>query len=245
MAQALFYRAGSTPGCRYAQRFLEEAGIPFIGHVSPEITHLLLDVPSFSGDGTLRGGGDPGLLLRMLPKSVTVLGGGLDLPLLAGKQCIDLLQDEAYLARNAAITAHCTLQIITQKLSMILPDARVLILGWGRIGKCLAALLRNLGASVTVAARKEADRSMVQALGMASRTPEGRLDGYHLIVNTIPAPLAVECPGESLVIDLASHKGISGEQAVWARGLPGICAPESSGKAIALAVLRKMKEEIR
>ena len=39
-------------------------------------------------------------------------------------------------------------------------------------------------------------------------------------------------------IDLASEKGLGGEDVIWARGLPGIHAPESSGRLIAETCLR-------
>ena len=46
-----------------------------------------------------------------------------------------------------------------------LADCKVLVIGWGRIGKCLAALLKGLEADVTVVARKETDRAILHALG--------------------------------------------------------------------------------
>jgi hypothetical protein len=53
-----------------------------------------------------------------------------------------------------------------------------------------------------------------------------------------------ECPGKALKIDLASQPGIGGNDVIWARGLPGKNAPESSGKLIAQTVLRKLEEGI-
>ena len=45
-------------------------------------------------------------------------------------------------------------------------------------------------------------------------------------------------------IDLASAKGIAGDDVIWARGLPGIHAPESSGRLIAETFVRKLQEEL-
>ena len=47
-------------------------------------------------------------------------------------------------------------------------------------------------------------------------------------------------------IDLASVKGMEGGDVIWARGLPGKDAPESSGVLIGKTVLRlAMKEALQ
>ena len=95
----------------------------------------------------------------------TVIGGNLDF-LNETVARLDLLKDPYYLAANAAITAEAALGIVLKELRCAIDRANILILGWGRIGKCLAKLLGGLGAKVTVAARKESRRVMVEALGV-------------------------------------------------------------------------------
>ena len=247
MKAILFYSLGNSPACRWATDFLNRSGISFVGHISPEITHLLLDVPSFSPDGNLRFGGDLAEFLRMLPQNITIIGGNLQHPALEGYRTLDLLRDESYLAENAAITAHCALQIAAPLLTGTLADSPALVLGWGRIGKCLVRLLRALDCDVTVAARKERDRAMLEGLGYRAVDFGAALDGYRLIFNTVPELVIPEdkvslCKN-AVKIDLASRRGIAGEDVVWARGLPGIHAPESSGRLISGTVLRLLKEE--
>lgn len=241
MANLLFYPAGSSAACRCAQTFLEARGLPFIGHISPEITHLLLDVPS------LLSGAETEKLLHMLPGRITVIGGNLHSPILEGYKTQDLLQDAEYLAQNAFITADCALQVAAPLLTTTLRDTPTLIIGWGRIGKCLAQLLKAAGAEVSVAARKEADRAMIRALGYQAVKLSDRLSGFRLLYNTAPEPvLAVEKSGlckNCVKIDLASKRGIMGEDVVWARGLPGVHAPESSGRLISDTILRMIGEE--
>lgn len=243
------FPVGNTPACRYAAAALKKSGIALVDHPSPDVTHLLLDVPSFAADGTLRGGGALESLLRMLPPDVTVVGGNLKHPALAGYKTLDLLQDAQYLAVNAAITADCALQVAAPMLSTTFADSPALILGWGRIGKCLGQLLKAIGAKVTVAARKETDRAMLQALGYETAdtaTLAGVLPRFRLIFNTAPEMLLPEnqlavCRN-CVKIDLASKPGMEGSGVVWARGLPGIHAPESSGKLIAETFLRLSRE---
>ncbi len=245
MEQMLVFPAGSTKACQYAAQFLENAGITLIDHPSPEVTHLLLDVPSFGAGGALRGGGRPETLLEMLPTGITVAGGNLKHTALAGRSTLDLLQDPEYLAVNAAITADCALQVAAERMEIVFAGCPVLILGWGRIGKCLGQILKAMGADVTIAARKETDRAMLRALGFSVADSAGLgklLPKFRLIYNTAPELILEEadlkCCKNCVKIDLASLPGITGSDVVWAKGLPGIHAPESSGKLIADTFLR-------
>lgn len=249
MHTPLVFPVGETLACDYAGKFLKESRWEISDHLSPDITHLLLDVPSFRASGVLRSGEAIKGLLEKLPAGITVIGGGLSDPALDGYRKTDLLSDPVYLAKNAAITAHCAFVFAGKRLDTVYPDTPTLVIGWGRIGKCLGALLRKLGAPVTVAARKEADRAMLRALGYPAVSPEelpAMLPGFRLIFNTAPAPVLTEemaALGKSaLKIDLASSPGILGEDVIPARGLPGIYAPESSGRLIAETVLRLWKD---
>lgn len=250
MKNLLLYSAGTTQACRYAADTLQAAGFPFTDHPSPDVTHLLLDVPSFAGSGTLRGGGDAGDLLSMLPEDICVIGGKLERPALAGYDIIDLLTLEPYLSANAAITAHCALQVAAPYLQTTFADTPTLIVGWGRIGKCLTELLKGLHCPVTVAARKEKDRCMLQALGYRAvdmtEIPQ-ILKGTRLLFNTVPQPVipkeTLSSAGHCIQIELASQPGLSGPHVIPAPGLPGVYAPESSGTLIANTLIAYWKEE--
>lgn len=203
---------------------------------------VVLPVPSFDPGGNLKGGGT----LGDLPKDCTVIGGNLRHWVSEKYKRIDLLTDPLYLSENAAITAHCAICIIMENLPIILQDCPILVAGWGRIGKCLVRLLRQLGARITVAARSEADRALTEALGYAAMDisePCPDLSKYRVIINTIPAMVLPEqklfsCRDDCLKIDLASVSGIGGSDVIWARGLPNMDAPESSGRLIA-KIIRK------
>lgn len=227
--------AGSTAALGYARQWLMNIGCRF----GEAATHLLLPVPSFEPDGSIKGGGDLSELLSRLNKDVVIMGGGLDRPELKEYTCIDFLKDPMYTAQNAKITAHCALRLAMQILPATLDGQKALVIGWGRIGKCLAQLLKNIGARVTVAARKESDRVMLKALGYSALdTAELDTTPYRLIFNTVPQMICPDCPGKGLKIDLASKLGLGGDDVLWARGLPGKDAPESSGKLIAQTAYR-------
>ena len=239
MKARIFYSAGRSEALKWANAHLQAKGCVFAEDPSPEITHLLLDVPH-------KQWAQIPVLLEQLPKDITVLGGHLQQPAFDNYKCIDLLQDPIYLAENANITAHCAVKVVLQQLPVTLFRCPVLVIGWGRIGKCLAALLRQMGAQVTIAARKEADRAMALALGYDAVDTAGLSYGlvrYRVIYNTVPVPILTKdatqyCNSACIKVELASLPGMEGEDIISAGGLPSRCAPESSGELIARSILR-------
>lgn len=221
---------GQSPALQYAKAYALGCGFAAADDPAQSDT-ILLDVPT-----------------RQIPEGVSktsarIYGGSL--PQGFG---VDLLRDPWYLEANAAITAHCALQLAFEKLSCILPEAPVLILGWGRIARHLARLCHSLGAAVTIWARKETNRAEAAAMGLYTCSfsqLESRLGHFRLIFNTIPAPILNVrlCREDCVKIDLASVQGLSGDGILWARGLPGKMAPESSGKLIIQSMIRLEEAE--
>ena len=150
-----------------------------------------------------------------------VLCGGRITPELAAAAAAHGLRFHDYYAReelavaNAVPTAEGAIQIAMEELPVTIQGSRVLLLGFGRIGKLLARRLWALGAAVTVAARSCEELAWIEALGYAPLSPErlsGRLGDFDLLINTIPARLLTEddllalSPG-CVCIDLASAPG--------------------------------------
>lgn len=251
MSKLIFYPINQSLVLRAAAETLKQKGYGVVSQPCEGVTHLLLPVPSFDDHGKLKGGGDLDGVLTALSKNVTIIGGNLPKDRFAGYKTIDLLKDATYLADNAAITAYCAVRVAMMELPVMLRGCRVLIIGWGRIGRCLAALLWALEADVTIAARREDQRAMAHALGYHTEDTEQlghNLNNYRLIFNTAPAPVLSEeqishCRDNCLKIDLASVLGIAGKHVIWARGLPAKDAPESSGKLIAKTAIRLIEKE--
>jgi dipicolinate synthase subunit A len=220
---------------RHAAQILSELGICVTRKCAPDVTHVLLPVPSFSnGDEYLAH------FLTELPDDVIISGGNLHSPLLEHYRRVDYLQDPYYLAENAAITADCALEIIEKEIP---ETCNVLVLGWGRIGKCLSQLLRCKGFEVTIAARKSADLAMIRALGYRSipiSEVRGELLHYRLIVNTVPELILpdVATAPDCTILELATRPGITGGKILNGRGLPGKMAPARSGQLIAETFIR-------
>lgn len=231
---------GNSAAHTYACKQLSAAGFTIQKKLDNETEGVLLEVPSFRCPDF-----SPETVWEKLPDNAAVIGGGLTGLVPEQFRTIDLLQDPEYTARNADITARCALRLAGEHLEKVFRGMPVLILGWGRIGKCLSRLLRDLDARVCVFARKPSDRAMLRGLGYTAISEAALRDAlpqFRLIYNTAPAPVLsremTEKCRDCLLIDLASQLGIQSEEVLWARGLPGKMAPESSGKLIAETVLR-------
>ena len=184
-----------------------------------------------------------------IPKGKQIIGGNLDFLDPTFKR-LDLLKNPFYLAQNARITAEAALGLILPNIESDFSQSPVLILGWGRIGKCLDQLFRRLDFPVSVYARNPSDRAMLSALGYTAVTREqalSRFSRYSCIINTAPDVIFEDhewqqVSRDCILLDLASVRGIIHPQAIHARGLPGRYKPKASGKLIAQTILRCMEE---
>ena len=226
---------------RYAARYLSDQGVAVTEKCEPDVTHVLLPVPSFSrGDEYLAH------ILTGLPDDVILCGGNLNSPLTEGYCCLDFLQDPYYLADNAAITAECAIKILKKQFHAEIKGSQVLIIGWGRIGKCLCPMLKQAGAFISVAARKVSDLAMIHALGYESipiSEVSEKTQKFDVILNTVPDLLfpGIRIKDGCIAMELASRPGMTGAKIYDARGLPGKLAPMKSGKLIAETFLRLCK----
>ena len=236
MSKYIFYPAENTPVLHAAAEALKSRGYGVVSRPCESVTHVLYPVPTKKFDPTI------------LPNA-TIIGGNL--PEIPGRKVIDLLKNPYYLADNAAITAYCTLGLLMEQLPVVLRGCKILIVGWGRIAKCLSALLWALEADITVAARKPEDRAMAHALGYRVLDTHGlgqELNDYRVICSTPPEVVLDEeqlahCREGCLKIDLASVPGLLGEDVIRARGLPGLRAPESSGRLIAKTIIKMLDQK--
>lgn len=243
MDQATIFPAADSPALRYAAAYLQKHSWQIADTPDSTVSHLLLPVPSLDAQGYIKGGASLPSLLQRFSDQVTVIGGNIDTVPLPRGQVIDLLKDNRYLAQNAAITAHCAIKVCLGSLERTLHGCPILVIGWGRIGKCLTRLLRGLDAQVAVAVRKESDYAMLAALGYdAVSIPQlsNEANRFPVIFNTAPHPVlnTADCAPDAVLIELASSPGLIGSGIIDARGLPGKEAPRSSGELIGKTILR-------
>lgn len=170
----------------------------------------------------------------------------------------DYFAREELAVANAVPTAEGAVQIAMEQLPITIHGARVLVVGFGRVGRALAQRLVALGAKVTVAARRYESLAWAQASGYgAEQTGQlaGWLCGYDLVVNTVPALVLGEAEladlkPDCLVLDLASKPGgvdleaagRLGRTVIWALSLPGKVAPVTAGSAIKNTIYHMLHE---
>ena len=162
------------------------------------------------------------------------------------KNCIDYGALDSYALLNAVPTAEGAIKIAIENTDFTLWKSRVLVIGYGRVGKILADRLRALGAEVTVSARKPRDEAMLNSLGFSyintERLNRIKLD-YDIIFNTVDVKVIEDSTMEKLpcdlMIDLSTLGGFSleaakehGIKAIKAPGLPGIIAPQTAAEIL-------------
>ncbi|MBR5311139.1 MAG: dipicolinate synthase subunit DpsA [Oscillospiraceae bacterium] len=174
-------------------------------------------------------------------------------------EVFDYYHREEFAVRNAALTAEAAAAKLMEMLSESISTVPVLILGHGRIGRLLSAILKALDAKVTVAARRFSELAWIRSEGMNPlefRLLDAEIGKYRVIFNTVPAMVLdreklVLMDKNAVIIDLASEPGGTdfaaakelGITAEKALGLPGKFAPKTAGEIIKDTVLNILSEK--
>ena len=170
----------------------------------------------------------------------------------------DYYTREELVVANCVPTAEGCIQLAMEHLPITIHNARVLVIGYGRLGRVTAQRFGALGAKVTVAARKYDQLAWARSEGFGTEH-SGQLAGwlcsYDLVVNTVPALVLGETEladlhPDCLVIDLASKPGgvdfqtaqRLNRKVIWALALPGKVAPVTAGAIIKLTIYHMLHE---
>lgn len=173
-------------------------------------------------------------------------------------EMIDIMKREELAVLNTISTAEGAIEIAISNTNRIIHGSKILILGFGRIGKVLARKLAGLSARVTCAARKDEDLAWIRAYGHMATNINflgENLSEYDIIMNTVPHQILTEerikyVKEDCLLIDLASNPGGIDKRAaknrnlklVWALALPGKVAPVTTGEFIKDTIYNILKE---
>lgn len=205
-------------------------------------------------------------LLRTLPAGTPVLVGMARPPLRhllenMGLSLVELMQLDEVAILNSIPSAEGAIQMAMERMPITIHDSNALVLGFGRTGQTLAALLAAMHANTTVLARDPAQLARAVAMGLKSvhlHELTNCLHNIDLIFNTIPAPvinqqILSKLTSKTLIIDLASAPGGTdftcarelGIEAVLAPGLPGRVAPKTAGQLLARVVPKVLLKMVR
>lgn len=240
MRDILFYPLFQSVSCKHALSILRQSAVPVSDHPSPDITHVLMDVPGFNSNGNPFYS-DSLSVFDSLPENVTIISGRIPRSFIDHPYW-DLLKDEFYLNRNAAITAECALKTAFPFMNSTFRDSKALIVGWGRIGKHLATLLRSMQSDVTILSHTGAHLGEAASLGFKIVEDIQADFPCDLLFNTAPVLNPSLLSVGSIRVELASSPGIPGNNIIRANRLPDRMAPASSGRLIADSILRLLKE---
>ena len=202
-------------------------------------------------------------IIGKIDKNCLVLGAKMPLDaekMLQGKgiRYIDYFEREELIIKNAIPTAEGVIEIALSEMPITIFGSRVLVIGYGRVGKVIAEKFKLLGSDVTVSARKLEDFAWVEEKGLKSvhtKALTNAVSEFDLIINTVPARVLdgdtlknIRC--DTLILDVASKPGgIDFEMAkklkknvIWALSLPGKTAPITSGKIIKETIMNILSE---
>ena len=173
-------------------------------------------------------------------------------------EIIDIMKREELAVLNTISTAEGAIEIAISNTNKIIHGSKVLILGFGRIGKVLARKMAGLSARVTCAARKDEDLAWIRAYGHNATNINAlgeNLSEYDIIINTVPHIILDKerleyVRNETLLIDLASNPGgidkkVAKEKnlkLIWALALPGKVAPVTTAEFIKDTIYNILKE---
>ena len=177
-----------------------------------------------------------------------------------GIQYYDYIKNTSFSRLNAIATAEGAISYAITHSSGNLHQSRVLVLGYGLCGTCLAEKCRALMADVTVTGRREETRTLAIRSGMHylpvnELINANDLSSYSYIFNTIPDCVLTKGILERLsfdctIVDIASAPG--GLDYDYAKkhqlnatlylGIPGKIAPKASAQILYDIIVNQIKE---
>ncbi len=199
-------------------------------------------------------------LQLFIKDNALILGGRTgDTQRITGRRIVDYFEREEFQIANAYLTAESAVAIAMKERKESIRDNCVLVVGYGRIGKCLCHILKGMGVNVYASARKRKDFEWIRAFGYSPVDTSkvcSVVSDCKIIFNTVPGLVIgreiLYCmPGDCLIIDLASKPGgvdfeaakEYGLKTIWALGLPGKELPESAGRAVAKTIIGILEDE--
>ena len=199
-------------------------------------------------------------LVLNLREGQILFGGKIPEPVLrsakkVGVKAFDYSKGEAFSVKNAVLTAEGAISLVIRYMKKTVLGARILVIGYGRIGTLLSERLVSLGAHVTVATGKEENFGWLYSRGINGVLYQDlakTLPTVDAVLNTAPSRvvspevwknLSVEIP----LIELASlpggFAGVPAGRVVSGAALPGKTSPVTAGIIIKDTILDIIMKE--
>lgn len=193
--------------------------------------------------------------LKNLPKNITLVCGNIAQPsILAERQIrhINVLSDEVFAMQNSRLTAEGILAELIQHSAKSIFENKILILGNGRVGKAISALLSRLGAEVSICSHDTQNFAISYLFSQKNYFKKdflNDLNNFDVIINTIPAKIIPESEYKNinpncLFLEIASVQTIFGDVKFTYKNCPALpqkyCA-ETAGKFFFECIERMLK----
>ncbi len=123
---------------------------------------------------------------------------------------INIMDDEKFVYKNSVLTAEGSLAYAILNTDYMLCDQKILILGYGHLGKAEAKLFYKFNKDIVVATNNVQSKAIAEFNNIkhiSISDAEKSLDEYDVIINTIPAKIFgenVKLKETALIIELAS-----------------------------------------
>ena len=174
-------------------------------------------------------------------------------------EIIDIMKNEKLAILNTIATAEGAIKEIIENMQVNVHGSKIMIFGFGRVGKTLAKKLDGLSAKITVVSKEEEELAWAEVYGytnMQLNKIEDVIKDYDVIVNTIPhiilqGDILQKINKDTLLLDLASGEGgINKEEAqenkinlIKALGIPGKISPITTAKILKETIYEILEEK--
>lgn len=182
----------------------------------------------------------------------------IDMGKAKGIKVIDILEEEQMAILNAIPTAEGAIQLAMENLKTTLHSSKILVTGYGRVGKALTNMLKGFGANIFVTFRNQKEYANIKTLNYTAVSYEklsNILPTMDLIINTVPNVIFdktnlkyinqdcffIELASKPFGIDFEESKK-EGLNVIWAPSLPGKVAPITAATYIMETVNNILKE---
>lgn len=152
--------------------------------------------------------------MRHLKNDAILFGGKVEIENKNFK-IIDYLEREELAILNAVASAEGSISIAMKETNYTIFNSNCLLLGYGRIAKCILKILSAMGANTTVLARKKSDLAWAQINGAKAfdfSFKDELIKDADIIFNTVPSLILDDnslskIPKNSVIIDVSSKPG--------------------------------------
>lgn len=184
---------------------------------------VILPVPAEDAHGLLNAplGSQPCRTEHILDcagRGTVIIGGRISAQLKVsaaerGQSCRDYMRCPEFTVKNAAITAEGAVSELMRRARSALCDMRILVVGWGRIGKLLINKLSALCPSVYLMSVNTESRALAAELGCCALPPDCPreiMQSFDAIINTAPAQVIPDLTAfrdSCILLELASAPG--------------------------------------